>query len=141
MFSDQANRARLWTPHDLLLDEADLRADGQAVEGSVQHGVAVKENLAPVRRFDETAILPREEFRDPAMGLRRVRLHLPAHFPGDVFDLPHSSVESISDCDRSILVLGPFAMRLVNDDVAMPGHCDSNIDREKLAVPVSRLRP
>ncbi len=117
-----------------FLDEADLRADDQAVEGPVENGVAVKVDFTTVRRFDESAIFPGEEFRHAAMVLRHVFLDLTAHVARDVFDLPHRRVESLPDRDQSVLALGRVAMGLADDDVVMLGHGDANIDLEETAL-------
>ena len=66
MLADQSNGARLRAFDALFLDEADLRADGQAIESPAENGVAVKIDLATLRRFNESAIFPGEEFRHPA---------------------------------------------------------------------------
>jgi hypothetical protein len=75
------------------------------------------------------------------MALRHVFLDLIAHITRDAFDLPHRRVESVSDRDQSVLVLGRVAMGPTDDDVFTLGHCDSNIDLEEIAFPMSGVRP
>ncbi len=62
MLPDQANGARLRAFDSLFLDEADLRADGQAVEPLAENGVAVKTDFTAFRRFNESTIFPAGNF-------------------------------------------------------------------------------
>ena len=68
-------------------------------------------------------------------------LDLIAHITLDAFDLPHRRVESVSDRDQSVLVLGRVAMGPTDDDVFTLGHCDLKIDLEEFAFPMAGLRP
>ena len=61
MLADETNSARLSTLLPRLLDECYLGADLQSVECSVDYGVAVKIDFAPVRRLYEAIIFSREE--------------------------------------------------------------------------------
>ena len=61
-----------------LFDETDFGAYRQAIESAVENGVAVKIDLASVRRLDEAAVLPGQELCHPAMIFRDVLLDLAA---------------------------------------------------------------
>ena len=106
MLPDQSNGARLRAFDALLLDKADLGADGQAIESSAENGVAVKIDLATLRRFNESTIFPGEEFRHSAAALRQVVLDLvvpdlAARIARYVFDLPHRRVEGLPNRSRA----------------------------------------
>jgi hypothetical protein len=75
------------------------------------------------------------------LNSRETKRPSPAHFAGKVLDLPHRRVEGFPNCDQGVGALGRVAVSPGDDDVAMLGHRDSNIDFEWVALPVSRLRP
>jgi hypothetical protein len=144
--ADQADGARLRSFDALFLDEADLSADGQAVESAAENRVAVKIDFAAVGRFNEAAIFPSEEFRHPAMILTQaaldlVVLDLAAHVARDVLDLPHRGVERFPNRDQRVLALGRVAASPRDHDVVTFGHRDSDVDFEEFALPVSRFWP
>ena len=141
MLADETNSARLSALLARLLDECYLGADLQSVECSVDYGVAVKIDFAPVRRLYEAVISSRKEFCHPAAICLHMFLHLMAHVARDVLNLAHRRIESIPDCDERMLALGRVAMQLVNNDVIVLGHCDAKLNLEEAAAAAPGLRP
>ena len=137
MLADETNSARLSTLLPRLLVGADL----QSVECSVDYGVAVKIDFAPVRRLYEAVIFSREEFCHSAAVWLHMFFHLIAHLARDVLNSAHRRIESIPDCDERMLMLGRIAMQLVNNDVIVFGHCDAKLNLEEAAAAAPGLRP
>jgi hypothetical protein len=61
-FADQANRACLRAFLPYLLDEANLAANRQLVEGVVENAVPMEIDLTAVGGFDESIIVTGHEF-------------------------------------------------------------------------------
>jgi hypothetical protein len=138
----EANNPRLRAVFALLFNETDFRADGHAVEGAVENGVAVEIDFAAVPRLDEARFLAGKELLDPAMTLRRrMLLDVAAHLARGVFDLADRLAESLPDRDQRVLALVRVAVGLGNDDFLTLGHGYAKIDLEQSAVAVTSLRP
>ena len=141
MLADEADRARLRTLHALFLDEADLRTDGQPVEGPIEHRIAMKIDFSTVCRFNEAALVATEKLRYSAMVVfNRMLLDLTAQLALAFLDLAHRGVEGLPDRDPRVLALGGVAAPPVDDRILMPRHGYAKANLKQITVPMTGLR-
>ncbi|VTZ25097.1 hypothetical protein MPC1_2060005 [Methylocella tundrae] len=134
MLANQTHRARLRAFLAFFLYEADFRAHPQLVESVVENGVAMKVDLAPIGRFDESGVFAREEPRHTAVIFHRMEFHLAAQIALGVLDLPLRRAKGLSHRDHDMLTFRLVIMRPVDDNVLVPGHRNSDVDLERSAV-------
>ena len=69
----------------------------------------------------------------PAAVCLHMFFNLIAHLGREVLNLAHRRVEGVPDCDERMLMLGRIAMRCVNNDVIVLGHCDAKLNLQEAA--------
>jgi hypothetical protein len=138
-FADDPHGARLWTLLARLFCELDRRPDLQAVEGIVEHAVAVKVQLAPIGRLDEAVRPLREEPADSGERPQFVHFHGAALPPRLIFQAAAGGVERIADGHVYVLmrvVLG----RLAAHDEFIARHRQVDANMVELALMVAAMR-
>ena len=92
-------------PHrSLLFSKAHGSTDAQAIEAWLQHAVAMKIDLAPVRREQETISFVGKKFVDGGHGFRFMPFNLASPLAGVVLQLPLSRIKGIPNRNVDVFV-------------------------------------
>jgi hypothetical protein len=135
---DDRARLRAFSALGMLRDEPHLVTDRERLKPATHDAVAVEIDLLTRGTCDQSAILPREEPRDPPVVGHRMQFGVSASPTNVVFKQPAGSVESVADCDIDIL------MRVVRrgiapDDNLVPGYFQVDSDPDQIALLAARV--